>query len=178
MGRLGIVSAVLCVCSCLLAAGCGATMTTPPPSLDRVPWCGTPTIAFQDEGVAPSVTITDWPHAQPGLNLLPLLPPSLPKGTCLLSAGGILHDPTFGGRFIITYALPNHGALSIAETPQTVSIASVQCDTSTLGSTPLSTCQTTQGGLNITTTGTQSIPELRTLLSTLQSGVNWVPQKS
>jgi len=123
----------------------GVTATTasvPQVALADLHWCGKPILVFRDEGStksstpttagtpAPAVTptaattptatpktLTDWKQVEPSLGFTVFLPPTLPQGSCLISASGTIHDPTFGGIFTIGYVLPNHDAISLSEAP-------------------------------------------------------------
>ncbi|HKD75865.1 MAG TPA: hypothetical protein VKB76_10230, partial [Ktedonobacterales bacterium] len=149
-----------------LCAGCTSSAGHAPPGIapDRVSWCGAPDVTFEDDGISPSATIKDWKHAQSLLGFTPLLPPSLPVGTCLVAAGGVVRNSTFGGRFLITYELPDHGALSLAESPKLGDIPTPQCST---GAGSITTCQQTQNGLDVTISSTQTATQLQSLLTSL-----------
>lgn len=161
-----------------LSAGCASSgaATTAGIALDRLSWCNKPAIAFEDDGVSPSATIGDWPQAQRVLGFTPLLPPSLPVGACLASAGGAVRNPIFGGRFSITYELAQQGALSLAESPQQQVVPTPQCSAGTAAPVPLNSCHQTQAGLDITLTSTLAPAQLRTLLGELRASVAWVPR--
>jgi hypothetical protein len=165
---------LLCV-AVTLCAGCASDTGHTPPGIapDRVSWCNAPDVTFEDDGTSPSATIKDWKHAQPLLGFTPLLPPTLPTGTCLAAAGGVVRNSTFGGRFIITYELPDHGALSLAESPKLQDIPTPQCSADT-GS--ITTCRQTQHGLDITISSTQTAAQLRSLLASLHPDAAWVPR--
>ena len=170
--RMGLMLSVA-----LLLAGC-ASSRIPPTGivLAHVAWCAQPTIAFQDDGVTPAATLTDWAEASPLLGFVPVLPARVPNGACLVSAGGVVRDAVFGGRFTIIYALPQAGALSIAETPSQQSIPTPQCSAEpTSTSTPLATCQQTVSGLNVTVFSSLTVTQIRALLMTAQPAADWVP---
>jgi hypothetical protein len=134
-----------------------------------------PNITFEDDGTSPSATINDWRHAQSLMGFTPLLPPSLPVGTCLAAVGGVARNPTFGGRFLITYELPDHGALSIAESPKLQDIPTPQCSS---GAGSITTCRQTQNGLDVTISSTQTEAQLRSLLGSLHPDSAWVPRNT
>ncbi len=171
----GLIRCVLLFIITALCAGCASDTNHAPSGIapDRVSWCSAPDITFEDDGTSPSTTIKDWPHAQSLLGFTPLLPPSLPAGACLAAAGGVVRNPTFGGRFIITYELPDHGALSLAESPRLQEIPAPQCST---GAGSITTCRQTQTGLDITISSTQSAAQLRSLLGSLRADAAWVPR--
>jgi hypothetical protein len=167
---------MLAALACLAACGPTAKSSTSGVPLSRLAWCEHPTIAFTDEGVVPAVTITDWARARQAIGFDPLLPPTLPSSTCLVSAGGVAHDPVFGSRFIITYALANHGALSFVESPAQRTLLQPQCSAAaTTSSTTIATCQATLQGIEITASGTQSAAALSAQIATLKPGIDWVP---
>ena len=172
--RIGLLLSVA-----LLLVACASSVARPSGiALGKVAWCGQPTIAFQDDGVTPAATLTDWSQASPLLGFVPLLPTRVPTGACLVSAGGVVRDPVFGGRFTIIYALPQAGALSIAETPAQQSIPTPQCSAEqTSTSTPLATCQQTLAGLNVTIFSSLSTTQIHTLLATTGPATDWVPVK-
>jgi hypothetical protein len=157
---------------------CGGTTTTSQSgvALNQVPGCGQPIIAFEDDGVAPPATITDWPTAAKLLGFTPLLPPRVPTGACLASGGGVVRNPIFGSRFTVTYALPNDGALSIAEVPSQQDIPTPLCSAAQPSSSAtVATCQQTQHHLNITIASSLSSDQIRSLLASLQPRTDWVP---
>lgn len=159
-----------------LGAGCSSQSDTRDGvALAHIPWCSQPTIAFEDDGAVPPADLTTWKLAQPLLGFSAHLPSRLPAGACLVSAGGVVRNPVFGGRFTITYALPQGGALSIAETPQQHAIANPQCSTGPAAATPITTCQQTRDGLNITISSSQSADQVRAVLAHLQVNVAWEP---
>src|SRR6266516_3170840 len=59
-------------------------------------------------------TVTDWSQIKPNLGFTVFLPAMLPRSSCLVSASGTLHDPIFGGNFIIGYLLPNSNTISLS----------------------------------------------------------------
>ena len=176
----GFVRAALVCCVFLCGTACATSVTPAPVGIapDRVLWCSQPVMAFEDDGVSPSATITDWPTAQRVLDFAPVLPPRLPVGACLAAAGGVVRNPIFGGRFIITYELANGGALSLAESPKQQDLPAAQCSAGAAATIPIITCQQTLQGLDITLTSTQSVASLRALLATFRSGITWVPRST
>lgn len=96
-------------------------------ALDKISWCGTPSMVFRDEGaVAPTVTptatapakatatatstsstpvagpgtpstVTSWSVVKSKLGFTVYLPTSLARGSCLVSAQATIHDPIYGG---------------------------------------------------------------------------------
>jgi hypothetical protein len=160
----------------IVLAGCGGTTTAAGIAPARVSWCGKPVIAFEDDGVAPPATITSWPAAQKLLGFAPLLPTQLPRNACLSSGGGVVRNPLFGSRFTVIYALPDDGALSIAEVPTQHPMPQPQCSAAQPSSTvAIATCQQTQGGINVTIASSLSADRIRALLASLRPNVAWVP---
>src|SRR5205085_5641700 len=72
-------------------------------------------------------TITEWSQVKPNLGFTVFLPVMLPRGSCLVSASGTLHDPIFGGNFIIGYLLPSSSPLSLSEAPARSNSPQFQC---------------------------------------------------
>lgn len=145
--------------------------------LSHLNWCQEANIRFEDDATTPTAILTTWDQAQAALGFAPLLPPALPSGSCLLAAGGTLHDPIFGGRFSITYRLASGAPLSIAEAQEAQPLPAIQCSANgATGSTiAITTCRQTQGGLDITISSTQPEAQTRALLAILQPKVAWVP---
>ena len=80
-------------------------------------------------------TITDWSQIEPDLGFTVFLPATLPAKTCLVSVSGTVHDPIFGGNFIIGYLLPDGSPLSLSEAPMRTNSRDFQC-TSSKGTSP------------------------------------------
>jgi hypothetical protein len=160
-------------------------------ALTNVPWCDQPTITFQDDGKLSHPTLTDWSVVKSQLGFTPYLPTALPKGTCLVLAGGSIHDPVFGGHFRITYNLPTVGPLSFSEAPkhtgQTDSQSDkAQCSEATSGPTPAATptatpsaplavCLGVIANTNVSIASAQPANALESLFNSLRPNVNWVP---
>jgi hypothetical protein len=186
----------------LAACAGGQSSSSQQLALSQVPWCDQPSINFQDDGKLTPSTLTDWSTIKRELGFTPYLPTALPKGTCLALAGGSVHDPIFGGRFLITYYLPGTGPLSFSEAPKTANsgghlASGVQCSQSTFGSTPTAGSATSTAGATPAATNTPAAPlticlgtvsetnisiasamspqNLQTLYKGLQPNVSWVP---
>ena len=135
-------------------------------------------------------TITDWSQVEPNLGFTVFLPATLPMKTCLVSASGTVHDPLFGGNFIIGYLLPDGSPLSLSEAPMRTNSRDFQCTSPKGASTP------TPGTPGITPSPTQvpvllctgakadtsvvfsmrgSETSLKQFFDTLQPKVEWVP---
>jgi hypothetical protein len=214
---LRLVSPVL-LASVLLASCAGlnvATSTTSTTALAKLHWCGKPLLLFRDEGAGTTErsgpihqtavpladvfsttsnprTITDWKQVEPSLGFTVYLPATLPVHTCLTSASGTVHDPILGGSFTISYLLPDHSAISLAEAPLRSKNATFQCSPTSLstngatGKTLAGTgsgtqslvCRGAHGTTNIVFAAKGRMEELRKFFDTLQSGVDWIPSLS
>src|SRR5579872_1194467 len=86
-------------------------------------------------GPGTPTTITDWNVVKADLGFSVFLPVTLPRATCLVSAQATVHDPTFGGSFLIGYLLPDHTSITISEAPLTSQSAAFQCNVSNNSST-------------------------------------------
>jgi len=190
----------------------GVTATTaalPQVALADLHWCGKPVLVFRDEGatktstptttsVTPTTTtvtstatpktLTDWKQVEPSLGFTVFLPQTLPQGSCLISASGTIHDPTFGGIFTIGYILPNHDAISLSEAPLASQSSAFQCSpssstangksgTPTPGPTvePVQLCTGAHGNTNVVLSARGATSALEQLFGTLQARVAWVP---
>jgi len=95
----------------VVLGGCslGAGTSSPPQSselaLTQIPWCDSVSINFIDSSSVNQNSITSWSAVSDQLGFTPYLPKTFPKGTCLVLAGGSIHDPIFGGHFVITWNL-------------------------------------------------------------------------
>ena len=163
-------------------------------NLSQLAWCDKPLVEFQDDGSTSQTTLTKWDDVKAQLGFTPYLPASLPTGTCLVVAGGSIHDPIYGGHFSITYDLPATGPLSFSEAPKRPNLdSSFQCTKSTPAgtSTPPAGTPTPGAQSNVTTiclgviSGTsvsiasrQSQDDLKSLFNALQANVAWVPASS
>jgi hypothetical protein len=143
--------------------------------LSQVPWCDQPLLSFQDNGTTSQTTLTQWDQVRGQLGFNPYLPKSLPKGTCLVLAGGSIHDPIYGGHLSITYDVPGTGPLSFSEAPKRASLGdSLQCTTSAQDSKTV-ICLGTKGSTAITIAARESQSDVQALFNSLQSNVTWLP---
>jgi hypothetical protein len=179
--RRGAAAAGFTLLLILILGGCslGSSSTSTPTSTDltpaQVPWCDTASITFIDSGNATQPTLSDWAAVSPQLGFTPYLPSTFPKGTCLVLAGGSVHDPVFGGRMVITWNVPGTGPLSFSEAPKRSTLgSSLQCAQSSqqAGTT---ICLGTLGSTGITIAASQSASKLQRLFNSLKPDVNWVP---
>ena len=163
----------------LSACASGSTSTSAPtnthPALAQIPWCDQPSIQFQDDSTAQQTVITDWTKVEGQLNFTPYLPPTLPTGSCLVLAGGTIHDPIYGARLSITYDLPNAVPLSFSEAPKRASLSeTLQCQASTTDATT-SICIGAVANTTVTIAARQAQSDVQTLFKSLQPNVEWVP---
>ncbi len=151
----------------------------------------TPT-ATPATGLSPT-TVTDWSQVAPNLGFTTYLPSTLPRTACLVSAYGTLHDPIFGGNFIIGYQLVDGTPISLSEAPMRTTTSNFQCTvskeaTKTSSGTPAATASATQVPLmlctgardttNIVFSARGSETALKQFFDGLQPNVNWVPATS
>ena len=188
----------------LALAGCDGGGSTTSHSiavaLSQLTWCDRPIIEFQDNGTTAQTTTSKWDKVHDQLGFTVYLPPSLPKGSCLVLAGGTIHDPIYGGHMSITYELPTSGPVSFSEAPKRSNLTGkVQCtqstsstsSTSSTASTSTATtasststattassttvCLGTISGTSITIASRQSQADVQALFASLKADVNWVP---
>ncbi|GAC1385634.1 MAG: hypothetical protein NVS4B7_09360 [Ktedonobacteraceae bacterium] len=181
-------------------AGTTATAVSTPGATATVSGSGTAgTTATPD---SPS-TVTNWSQIKPNLGFTVFLPTTLPGGSCLVSASGTLHDPIFGGNFIIGYLLPDSNPISLSEAPQRSNSQDFQCTSSkgqtgsgysdatmrapasSTASTPTLTASPTQvpillctgvkDSTSIVFSGRGTETSLKQFFDALQSDVAWVP---
>lgn len=158
-------------------------------SLDQLSWCDRPLINFQDNSTTSQASLSNWDDVKVQLGFTTYLPSTLPKGSCLVLAGGSIHDPIFGGQFKITYDLPNTTPISFSEAPKRPGIPDkLTCiqGTTDLG-TPVATpsgqstsdatviCLGAIANTSITIASRQSQSDVQSLFKSLQADVSWVP---
>src|SRR5579875_2261337 len=198
------------------SSGSGSTPTATPSrqTLSKLTWCGKPLVLFRDEGaVSPTgtvtkpgtpTTITDWSQVQPELGFTVYLPVTLPTHTCLVSVSGTIHDPIFGGSFIIGYLLPDHSSISLSEAPLRSQSQQFQCSPSPASGTPTPESATPASGTATPRTGATATPtatpaqlcsgakgntdiffsapgttaQLQQFFNALQPNVDWMPAAS
>lgn len=222
-----LVSMLLSACSGLFGSGSSTTPTPSTRGLSKLDWCAKPLMVFRDEGaitpvVTPTTTatatgtatasggtpttgpgtpstISDWSVVKANLGFTVYLPLNLPNGTCLFSAQATIHDPVFGGSFIIGYLLPDHSSLSLSEAPRTPKSqgTAFQCNPTSIATTPTATSSKTGGTptsatpsptananqlcsgvkdtTNIVLSGPGSVSNLQQIFNNLQPDVNWIP---
>ena len=165
-----------------------------PTATTTAPVSGSPTPTI---GPGTPTTITDWNVVKADLGFTVFLPASLPRGTCLVSTQATVHDPTFGGSFLIGYLLPDHTSITISEAPLTSQNATFQCSVSNSSTTqksgpsaagtatpqatasptpvPLQLCSGARDTTNIVLSARRSVAYLQQTFNALQSNVTWIP---
>jgi len=148
-------------------------------------------------GPGTPTTITDWSVVRANLGFTVYLPANLPHDACLVSAQATIHDPTFGGSFLIGYLLPDHTSITISEAPLTSQNTSFQCSVSNSSTTqksgpsatatgtpqglasptpvPLQLCSGAKEATNIVLSARRSVEYLQQTFNTLQANVSWIP---
>ncbi|HKV60184.1 MAG TPA: hypothetical protein VJO32_17980 [Ktedonobacteraceae bacterium] len=174
-----------------------ATPTTPAGSPTATVTAASTATATATTGPGTPTTLTDWTVVKSNLGFVVFLPTNLPRGTCLVSAQATVHDPTFGGSFLIGYLLPDHTSITISEAPLTSQNATFQCNVSNSSSTqknnpaatgspqvtasptatpvPLQLCSGAHETTNIVLSARRSVEYLQQLFNGFQSNVNWIP---
>ena len=122
---LGLIG-VLTLAGCTLFGGPSSHRRS---VVDANPWCDSKNISFHDASASSSAPLTNWSDVKDQLGFTYYLPSSFPKGTCLVLAGGTIHDSVFnGGTFGITYNLPDTGPIAFSEAPKLANASTnVQC---------------------------------------------------
>lgn len=164
-------AAVMTGCS----GGSGSTSESANVPLSQVSWCDRPLISFQDDSATTQTTFTDWSKVRDQLGFTPYLPATLPHGSCLVVAGGSIHNPIFGGQFSITYNLSLTGPLSFSEAPKRQGLNNqLQCTTST-SDAKTTICLGAISDTSVTVASHQSQKDMQALFKSLKANVNWVP---
>ena len=172
-------AAVLAVALAVVLAACSGSTTSKPDPTTLVPsaltWCDQPEISFIDDASTSQSVITDWSQVSFQLSFVPYLPATFPKGTCLVLAGGTLHDPVLGSSLRITWYLPGAVPVSFSEAPKRADLGGkLQCTTSATDA-KTAICLGALGNANITIASRQSVQAVQTLFKSLKPNVNWVP---
>ncbi|MGH2486302.1 MAG: hypothetical protein ACRDHE_09840 [Ktedonobacterales bacterium] len=161
-------------------------------SLAQLSWCDQPLIEFQDNSSTSQTVITAWDQVKSQLGFTTYLPTTLPKGSCLVLAGGVIHDPIYGGHLSITYDLPgDQGPISFSEAPKRPNLdTSLQCSqntpattttTATATTTPATTTPTTTiclgviANTSVTIASRETQSQVQALFNSLKANVDWVP---
>lgn len=182
--RRAVRLATLVICAAALAvtfAGCNlfgsssSSSNDTSSALTKIPWCDKPFIQFVDSTSASQTPITNWDAVKGELGFTLYLPPSLPKGTCLVLAGGSIHDAIYGAHVSITWDVPNTGPISLSEAPvRGQGSVALQC-TASAQNTQTNVCLGTHNGTSVTIASRQSTADLQTLFKSLQPNLDWVP---
>jgi hypothetical protein len=172
ISALGLIG-VLTLAGCTLFGGPSATGDQ---SLTQIQWCDRKDISFRDASATSATPLTNWADVKDQLGFTYYLPSSLPKGTCLVLAGGTIHDAVFnGGTFGITYNLPDSGPLSFSEAPkQPNASTNVQCVQS-VQDAKTNICQGVVGDTNVTIASRLSADAIQNYYSSLKGNLAWVP---
>jgi hypothetical protein len=175
LGGTALLAALMLVSGCSLGGSSTAAAPTTLAS-DKVPWCGgSVSLTFIDNGSSSQTTLTNWKAVSSQLGFTPYLPDSFPLGTCLVLAGGTIHDPVYGGHLVVTWNLPGNISLSFSEAPKRANLSGpLQCTQSSQQSTT-SICLGTVSNTGITIASNQSSAKVRALFSTLKPNVTWLP---
>jgi hypothetical protein len=178
-----------------------ATVTSTGTPVATATASGTPTATTTTAGAGTPTTITSWDVVKANLGFTVYLPATLPNDTCLVSAQATIHDPTFGGSFLIGYLLPDHTSLTISEAPLSSQNTTFQCNVSnnsvaqkstgqpgTTGiaqaaaspaasptTLPLQLCSGAQGTTNVVLSARRSVEYLQQFFSSLQPDITWLP---
>ncbi len=166
-----------------------ATVTTTPAASQ------TPTATTTPAGIGTPTTITSWDTVMANLGFTVYLPATLPNATCLVSAQATVHDPTFGGSFLIGYLLPDHTSITISEAPRSSQNTVFQCNVSNSSSAqkspaqtgaagtpspgptalPLQLCSGSRDTTSVVLSARRSVEYLQQFFTSLQSDVAWIP---
>lgn len=177
--------AVALACALLLLgalAGCslfggGGTKTSAAkaPSLTTLPWCDRPYLNFVDDSTQAQTPINDWSQVKPQLGFTLYLPKTLPKGSCLVLAGGSIHDPIYGAHVSLTWDIaPDMAPLSFSEAPRRGASAKPQCESSSQDA-KVSICLGSIKDTSITIVGRQTTAQLQSVFNALQPDIEWLP---
>ena len=147
-------------------------------ALAQLSWCDAPLISFQDNGTTARNTLTNWNDVKGQLGFTSYLPATLPKGSCLVLAGGTIHDPIYGGHLSITYDVPSTGPISFSEAPKRASLGDkLQCTPSSQDA-KTTICLGTIADTSITVASRQSAADLQSLFKALKADISWVPSNT
>ena len=175
VGLTLLVVVALTLAGCSLSGGPSSTAATGPQGLSQLSWCDGPQIIFQDDSSSTQSVISDWSKVQGQLGFTYYLPTTLPHGSCLDLAGGVIHDQIFGGKLDLTYTLPKIGSLTFAEAPKHGDIVtSLQCAVSPADSTA-NICIGAISNTTITIAGRDSTGNLQSIFNSLKANVTWLP---
>ena len=148
-------------------------------------------------GAGTPTTVADWNVVKANLGFTVFLPTNLPHEACLVSAQATIHDPTFGGSFLIGYLLPDHTSITLSEAPLTSQNTTFQCSVSNSSTAqqsnpsakvagtptgiasptpvPLQLCSGARETTNIVLSARRSVEYLQQTFNALQPNVSWIP---
>jgi hypothetical protein len=174
-GAACLTALLLILGGCSVGGGSGSPTQSNELALTQIPWCDSVSINFIDSSSVNDNSITSWSAVSNQLGFTPYLPKTFPKGTCLVLAGGSIHDPIFGGHFDVTWNLPGNVPMSFSEAPKRAGLgSSVQCAGSTQQS-KTEICLGTMGDTGITIASTESASSIQSLFQSLSPNVDWLP---
>lgn len=160
---------------CSLFGGGGSKSSAAKPSLTTLPWCDRPYMNFVDDSTQAQTPINDWSQVKSQLGFTLYLPPSLPTGSCLVLAGGSVHDPIYGGHVSLTWDVaPDMSPLSFSEAPRRGAGSKPQCEASSQDA-KVAICVGTIKDTSITIVARQSPSQLQSVFNALQPDVEWLP---
>jgi hypothetical protein len=171
---------VLGLIGILTLAGCtlfgGGPTGSGDQSLTQIPWCDRKDVSFRDASAPSAAPLTNWADVKDQLGFTYYLPSSFPKGTCLMLAGGKIHDPVFnGGTFSITYNLPGSGPISFSESPKLPNASTnVQCLQSAQDA-KTNICQGVVGDTSVTIASRLSTSAIQNYYPSLKGNLAWAP---
>ena len=159
---------------CSLGSGGTASKTTVP-GLTALPWCDSPALNFVDDSTQAQAPINDWSQVKPQLGFTLYLPSTLPKGSCLVLAGGSVHDPIYGAHVSLTWDVaPAMTPLSFSEAPRRGAASKAQCEARAQDA-KVSICLGSVKDTSVTIVANQSPTELQSIFNALQPDVEWLP---
>ena len=160
---------------CSLFGGGGSKSSAAKPSLTTLPWCDKPYLNFVDDSTQAQTPINDWSQVKSQLGFTLYLPSSLPKGSCLVLAGGSVHDPIYGGHVSLTWDVaPDMSPLSFSEAPRRGAASKPQCEASSQDA-KVSICVGSIQDTSITIVARQKLSQLQSVFNALQPDVEWLP---
>ena len=170
-----LLAAALAGCNLFGGGGSGGGHTAAAPGLTALPWCDRPALNFVDDSTQAQTPINDWSQVKPQLGFTLYLPSSLPNGSCLVLAGGSIHDPIYGAHVSLTWDIaPAMTPLSFSEAPRRGAAAKPQCEASAQDS-KVSICLGSLMDTSITVVANEPPSQLESLFNTLKPNVEWLP---
>jgi hypothetical protein len=162
----------------MILAGCSPSSSGTSgakPALTSIPWCDRPSFNFVDDSTQAQPPINDWNQVRDQLGFTLYLPSSLPKGSCLVLAGGSVHDPIYGAHVSLTWDVaPDMSPLSFSEAPRRGAGAKPQCEASSQDA-KVSICLGSIKDTSITVVARETPAQLQSFFNGLQPNVEWLP---